>query len=120
MLTENLSTNVKMFDQKQIAKLRPHVQKLVSHFEKEGITFSEKDGDLENVVFTGKKNGRVAKISYIIFYRWSGIAFITKAGVEKNSSLWVEVDDKMFYDSFMRQVVDVIINPPKVENTPAT
>ena len=101
------------FDQKLIERMTPHVQKLVAHFEKKNVTFSGTDGEMENVVFRG--NGNEVKIAYRVFYRWSGIAFITKAGTEKNSSEWVEVTDKLFYDSFMKQVVDVCLYPPTEE-----
>ena len=103
------------FDQKLIERMTPHVQKLVAHFEKKNVTFSAKDGEMENVVFRG--NGREVKIAYRVFYRWSGIAFITKAGVEKNSSLWVEVTDQMFFESFMKQCIELGLDPKKEDKS---
>jgi hypothetical protein len=37
--------------------------------------------------------------------------------VEKNSSLWVEVTDQMFFESFMKQCIELGLDPKKEDKS---
>lgn len=89
------------------ARMQPHADKLIAHFKNKGVDFKF-DEEFDNVIFTSKEK-RVAKISRHSFYRYSGIACITKEGTEKNSSITIEVTDAMFMDLFMKQIVDALL-----------
>lgn len=93
-----------MFDSdKQIEKMRPHVNKLVSYFNGKGITFSPDDGDLRNVVFS--RGDKDVKISHHSFYRHSGIVKVYK---EKDNNTFevIEVTDSIFMENFMRPIIE--------------
>lgn len=102
-----------MFDKKDhIAKMKPFADKLVQHFQKIGISFSDTDGDMENVVFSS--NDKVVRISHHSFYRFSGIACIYKEK-EQNQIIAIEVTNEMFMNNFMKPIVDILFNPKKEE-----
>jgi len=93
------------------AKMKPHVDRLVSYFKNKGIEFSPTDGNLENVVFTSKDNE--VKISHHSFYRYSGIVCVYKENKEKNIVETVEVTDGMFMDNFMKPIIELIFQKVK-------
>lgn len=88
---------------KHIEKMSKPVEKLVLALSAQGISFQEKDGHLENVVFT--KGDIEMKIAYHCFYRYSGMCKIKK---EKGKHLveWVDVTDDMFINSYMKSIIE--------------
>lgn len=89
--------------QEHIAKMKPSADKLVSLFEKKGISFSPTDGEFENVVFTSKD--KTIKISHHSFYRFSGIACIYKEKGE-NYIEAIDVTNDMFMNNFMKPIIE--------------
>lgn len=87
-------------------RMQPHADKLVAHFAKQGIKFQPQEGEFDNVIFTSPI--KVVKISHHSFYRYSGIACITKPG-EQNTSEYIEVTDAMFMDLFMKPIVETLL-----------
>jgi hypothetical protein len=103
-----------MFDKKaHIAKMQVPVDRLLAQMRKHDVDFKMTDGDMDNIVMTYTKTGKVVRISHHSFYRYSGIAFVTKEGKEKNSSEWVEVNDEMFMQTFMKLIIEVLLDIKK-------
>lgn len=90
-------------EQEHINKIKPSVDKLISHFEKKGIQFFPTDEKLKNVVFTSRD--KVVKISHHSFYRFSGIACIYKERGE-NFIEAIDVTDEMFMNNFMKPIIE--------------
>ena len=93
--------------EKHQLSMKSSVNKLVSYFQSKGITFTPTDGKLHNVVFTSKDNKQV-KLSHHSFYRYSGIASVTKDGKEKNSIEVIEVTDEMYLNTFIKPVIELL------------
>ncbi len=94
-----------IFNKKEyIAKVQPAADKLITHFQNKGITFSSSDGDLENVVFSSKD--KEVKISHHSFYRYSGIACVYKERGE-NFIEAIEVTNEMFMNNFMKPIIEL-------------
>lgn len=84
--------------------MTPHRDKLVATLRKKGISFQPTDGHLPNVVFELK--GKVVKISYHSFYRFSGIATI-KQEAANGDAIFVPMTDDMFMNMYMKMVVEM-------------
>ena len=92
-----------------INNMKKPLEKLVSQLKAKGVSFSHDDpSGLENVVLTFKN--KVVKISHHSFYRYTGIACVTKEGKEKNSSEWVEVTDEMWCQIFLKQIIETLLD----------
>ena len=89
-------------EQEHILKMTPHVIKLVNYFKIKGITFEPKEGHLDNVIF--RKDNIILKMSYHVFYRFSGISKIKKE--VKNEIIWVDVDDDMFINVYIKSFIE--------------
>jgi hypothetical protein len=101
-----------MFDkQEQIEKMKPYANKLVSHFQKNGIEFSPTDGEFENVIFTSKD--KEVKISHHSFYRFSGIASIHK-DIGGTQIEVIEVTNEMFMNNYMKPIVEILFGNTSV------
>lgn len=98
-----------------ISNMQPYVEKLKEHLNVHGISFSEKEGHLENVVFT--KGNDMYKIAWDCFYRFSGLVYMQKGSIkedkkskekQKNENLvdLVYVTDDMFINMYMRSFID--------------
>lgn len=83
------------------------VSSLVSHFASKGINFTPDDG-LENVIF--KSKDKEVKISHHSFYRYSGIACVSKEGKEKNTVEHVPVTDEMWMNSYVKPIIELHFN----------
>lgn len=92
------------------AKMKPAVDKLVSHFKNKGINFNPEDGEYENIIFTSKD--KKVKISHHSFYRYSGIACIYKEKGE-NQIEAIVVTDEMFLNNFMKPIIELHFAPAK-------
>jgi len=90
--------NYEFNKQEHIKKMTPHVKKLVVYLNSIGISFSATDGELENVVLT-RNDGKVIKIAYHCFYRFSGMCKIRK-DIGKNLMTLVDVTDDMFINQY--------------------
>jgi len=82
--------------------MKQELKKLISSLDKVGITTSV-DRDSINYHFS-RKDKRVS-ISSKIIYRESGIATVRKDGDKPNEVLVIEVDDNMFYNSYLKQII---------------
>jgi len=78
------------------------IDKLISFLGKLKIE-SSLDPLFPNIVFT-HENKKVS-VALRIFYRESGIVNIRRAGKHENEVEVVEVDDNMFYQSYMKQII---------------
>lgn len=87
-----------------------HVKKLVNSLSKKGITFSQEDGHLPNVVFSCKE--KRFPISWEWFYRVSGICSY-RVPVGEHFFKDLPMDDDMFYNSFTRAIVEFVFYPPE-------
>ena len=97
-----------MFDEnKHIEDCKPYVDKLVSSLKKEGINFCNKDGKLDNVVFT--KGDIVHKIAYQCFYRFSGMCvyYKEKPGKKKGQIMvtTVKITTDMYINEYMKSLI---------------
>ncbi len=90
--------------EKQINKMRPAVDKLVSRLEKKGIKFKHSDGEFENVLFSS--GDFELKMSHHSFYRYSGIAVLCYGNEDTNTSKTVDVTDDMYMSIFMEPIVE--------------
>ena len=111
---------------KKIESMRPYVEKLIVYLNKNGIEFSWKDEDNDNVVLT--RGDKIKKISYHCFYRYSGLSsFFTEDNSYKpkkskdfkksknendfdKTYKWIKVDDDMYINSYMRSIIDYVFN----------
>lgn len=92
--------------EEHIKRMKPHTDKIVAQLKsKLGVTFQPTDENAENVIFTSKD--KVIKVSHHSFYRYSGICFIYKDGVEKNQIETIEVTDEMFMNNFMKPIIEL-------------
>lgn len=90
--------------QAHIDKMKPSVNKLVSQLKNKGIDFSPEDeSGRENVTF--RSSDKTVKMSKHSFYRFSGIAVITRDKGE-NGSETVEVTDEMYMQIFMKPIIE--------------
>lgn len=105
-----------MFNKEEhIARMKPAVDKLVSYFQKKGVSFSPNDSEsLNNVVFTSDKKS--IKISHHSFYRYSGIACICKDKGE-NQSEAIEVTNEMFINNFMKPIIEALLTEIESKTT---
>lgn len=84
--------------------MKKEIVKLLDYLKKKDIDFIDNDNGLENIIL---KNKTIKlKIAKKLFFRQSGIACIYKDGKEKNSVEIIEVTDDMFYDSYLKQIID--------------
>jgi hypothetical protein len=85
-----------------IEKMQPIVKKLVASLDVHGIVFKEKDGDLENVVFS---LGSIDyKIAWDCFYRISGMSGMMIDIDEKNSD-FVEFSSDDWINIYIKHYV---------------
>ena len=85
------------------------IYKLIESLKKYGITFSEKDGDFENVVF--EKGDFEVKIAHEMFYRKSGLAVCYDNGRKENEIQIKPMTDDMFYN----RIKSIVLYLLKVE-----
>ena len=86
-------------------KMKPSADKLIAYFNAKGVKFSN-DEKFENVLFTS--SDKVVAISHHSFYRYSGIACISKE-LGDNRSEYVEVTDAMYMDIFMKPIIETLL-----------
>lgn len=90
-----------------IARMKPCVDKLLTHLKNKGISFSPSDEEgSENVTFTSKE--KTIKMSKHSFYRFSGICCVTKDGNGVNTIEYIEVTDEMYMNTFMKPIVEAL------------
>lgn len=85
------------------AKMGNSVNKLLTHLESKGITMIF--DDLDNLVFTNK-DGKIFKISDHSFYRYSGIAQLSKTIKDSNLIDVFPVTDEMYLNMFIKPVIE--------------
>jgi len=91
-------------ESEHIRKVKPFADNMINSLKSNGVEFFDTDDSgFENVVF--KHKDKTIKISKHSFYRFSGIAVITKEGKEKNSSECIKVTDEMYMNSYMKPIV---------------
>ena len=98
--------------QAHIAKMQPVINKFLAQLStSKGISFIPTDGVLENVIF--KQGDKEVKMSHHSFYRYSGICCLyeEKGEGEKKVFKIIEVTDEMFLNTFIKPIVDALLNP---------
>ena len=99
-----------MFDEKkQIERMTPYVLKLVDYYKNNGINFQDKEGDLDNVIFSNEDSEM--KIAYQCFYRFSGVSVIYKNVPDKKGQTKleaVELTDELFYEIYWKSILNYI------------
>lgn len=98
-----------MIEQERIARMAPHIDALVNHLAKRGVTYHGFD-ELGNVVFKYKTKEK--RIRGIEFYRVNGIYSYRKMITEQFFEL-TPMSDSMFYGSFMKTVLEFVFFPPE-------
>ncbi len=89
-----------------IKKQQPAVKKFIGWLESsKKITFTPTDGEFENVIL--KSKDKEIKISHHSFYRFSGIA-VLYAKTGENSFQITEITDDIFFDTFMKPIVEAL------------
>lgn len=89
---------------KQIEKMKPTVDKLVTYLKTKGIEFIPNDeSGLENVIF--KSSDKEFKMSKHSLNRFSGIAVVTR-DKGANESETVEVTNDMYIQMFIKPIVE--------------
>jgi len=93
----------------EILRMLPSATKLIVQLAKDGISFEPDDGELHNVVF--RQGDKVVKMSHHSFYRFSGIAVITrdKKG-ENNQSETVPVTDDQYLQVFIKPIIYTLLS----------
>jgi hypothetical protein len=86
-------------------KMKPYADKLIAYFKSKCVEYSNDDLN-ENVSFTSSE--KKATISHHSFYRYSGIACVSK-DLGENKSEYIEVTDEMFMNNFMRPIIEVLL-----------
>jgi hypothetical protein len=98
--------------EKQIENMKPSINKFLAELQKQGISFSSVDGELNNVVFT--KGSNIAKISHHSFYRYSGISTITRDKKDSNNEIEVvDVSDELYLNKFIKPLVLKLLSNEK-------
>lgn len=90
-------------------KMKPAADKLIAYFNNKGVKFSI-DDRFENVLFTSSE--KTVAISHHSFYRYSGIACISKE-LGDNRSEYMEVTDAMYLDIFMKPIIETLLKDKK-------
>ena len=86
------------------AKMANVVNKLLTYLETKGITM--KFDDLDNLLFTNK-DGKIFKISDHSFYRYSGIAQLSKTIKDGGNVIEVfPVTDELYLNMFIKPVIE--------------
>ncbi len=89
-----------------IAKMQPHVDRMLVQLKSKGIDFDLEDVDgLQNVTFISKD--KTVKMSKHSFYRFSGISCFYKEGKEKNTSEAFDFTDEMYMNNIIKPIIEV-------------
>lgn len=86
-------------------KMKPYADKLIAYFKSKDVVFANDELN-ENVSFTSSE--KTATISHHSFYRYSGIACVSK-DLGENKSEYIEVTDEMFMNNFMRPIIEILL-----------
>ena len=78
------------------------IKKLLCSLRNENIEFSDSDDQLNNVVFfTSTKKWKCSKY---LFYRNGGVSTLIEMD-KKNSMKFADMDDKVFYEEFLKYLI---------------
>jgi hypothetical protein len=89
--------------QEHINRLKPASNKLISYLSKKGIEFIPEDSSGDNIIL--RSDLKELQVSKHCFYRFSGLAVIYKE-VGKDELEEVPVDDDMFFNNYMKSVIE--------------